>query len=411
MQNDQLIPDLLLADDRRSNDSRTPSLNFQIDYFAPRIGRSEQSSPDSELLDVPNVSFNSISLTPGVPWYKRIFGVRRTDGNSWLSGGERPDVPLLSPVMTAPLLLESSSEDSLCLTTPETEASTSNKSKGISQLACAAAICLVFMVAQGIGGYLANSLAIMTDAAHMLSDFASFLVSLFALWISQRSASRRMSFGYHRAEVLGALFSVFVIWIITGVLVYLAVERIINSDYEIAADTMIIVAAIGVIMNLAMGVVLSGKCGVLLHHNHSHGGSSHSHAGSSDLPDDMNVRAAMIHVLGDLIQSIGVLIAAFVVKYEPSWKIADPICTFVFSVLVLITTYSLVKECGQILMEAVPESFPEAAIRMFILSVPGVLGIHDLNVWSLTPEKTVLSVHITIGRIVTYLCPPTLKGA
>ena len=99
MQNDQLIPDLLLADDRRSNDSRTPSLNFQIDYFAPRIGRSEQSSPDSELLDVPNVSFNSISLTPGVPWYKRIFGVRRTDGNSWLSGGERPDVPLLSPVM------------------------------------------------------------------------------------------------------------------------------------------------------------------------------------------------------------------------------------------------------------------------------------------------------------------------
>lgn len=122
----------------------------------------------------------------------------------------------------------------------------------------------------------------MTDAAHMLSDFTSFLVSLFAIWVSARPPSKKMSFGYYRAgiqiirelfhiglcsiinisfcvlEILGALFSVLVIWILTGVLIYLAIDRIIHQDYDIDANTMIIVSSIGVVMNIAMGAILHG---------------------------------------------------------------------------------------------------------------------------------------------------------
>lgn len=129
---------------------------------------------------------------------------------------------------------------------------------------------------------MSNSLAVMTDAAHMLSDFTSFLVSLFAIWVSARPPSKKMSFGYYRAgiqvikelfyiglcsiinisfcvlEILGALFSVLVIWILTGVLIYLAIDRIIHQDYDIDANTMIIVSSIGVVMNIAMGAILHG---------------------------------------------------------------------------------------------------------------------------------------------------------
>ena len=101
-----------------------------------------------------------------------------------------------------------------------------------------------------IGGLLAGSLAIITDAAHLLTDFASFMISLFSLFVAGRPASRKMSFGWHRAEVLGAFISVLLIWIVTGVLVYIAVERIINKNYDIDAKIMLITAGIGVSINI-----------------------------------------------------------------------------------------------------------------------------------------------------------------
>lgn len=201
----------------------------------------------------------------------------------------------------------------------------------------------------------------MTDAAHMLSDFTSFLVSLFAIWVSARPPSKKMSFGYYRAgkintatlsfqdvlqdililhlEVIGALGSVLIIWILTGILIYMAISRVVKPEYDIDADTMIIVSCIGVIMNIAMGLILHGglcKKMSLVHHGHSHGigghGHSHGHShslsvtsgdsqaaasnhGHSHSHRNMNVRAALIHVIGDLVQSIGVLVAAIVIKF------------------------------------------------------------------------------------------------
>lgn len=106
------------------------------------------------------------------------------------------------------------------------------------------------MIAEVIGGYLSSSLAIATDAAHLLTDFASFMISLFSLWMATRPATKTMSFGWYRAEVIGALTSVLLIWVVTGVLVYLAVQRIIYKEYEIEATIMLITSAIGVLVNI-----------------------------------------------------------------------------------------------------------------------------------------------------------------
>ena len=122
--------------------------------------------------------------------------------------------------------------------------------KARNKLILASILCLVFMVMEIIGGILANSLAIATDAAHLLTDFASFMISLFSLWVASRPATTRMSFGWHRAEVIGATVSVLLIWVVTGILVYIAVERIISKDFELDATIMLITSGVGVGVNI-----------------------------------------------------------------------------------------------------------------------------------------------------------------
>lgn len=118
------------------------------------------------------------------------------------------------------------------------------------RLILASILCLFFMLVEVVGGYLANSLAIASDAAHLLTDFASFMISLFSIWMATRPASRRMSFGWHRAEVVGALTSILLIWVVTGILCYIATERILENNFEVDATIMVITAAVGVVVNL-----------------------------------------------------------------------------------------------------------------------------------------------------------------
>ncbi|CAG2163059.1 unnamed protein product [Oppiella nova] len=269
------------------------------------------------------------------------------------------------------------------------------------QLITSCILCLVFMLAEVIGGALANSLAIMTDAAHMLSDLASFLLGLLALWLSQRRPTQRMSFGYYRAEVLASLASMIIIWILTAILVYLAVIRIIEEDYEINSLPMLIVSGIGVTMNLVMGLTLSdafcvkkskqNKSPQVGHQHHSHSHSSHGHSHSN-----MNVRAAFVHVLGDLIQSVGVLIAALIIYFKPEYKIADPICTFIFSVLVLITTFNVLKDSFFVLMESFPLNIDYNSVKESLKQIESVRNVHSLHIWSLTLDRNALSVHLAI---------------
>ncbi|KAJ1372747.1 Zinc transporter ttm-1 [Parelaphostrongylus tenuis] len=247
----------------------------------------------------------------------------------------------------------------------------------------------IFILAEFVGGYFASSLAIMTDAGHMLSDLLSFIISIMAIRTSRQPPSRRLSWGYERAEVLGAMVSVIILWVLTTILVLLAVERIINNRLFVDANVMLITASVGVGFNVIMGIVLHFGTGG---HGHIHGGVSESHA---QVGKNVNVRAAFIHVIGDLIQSIGVLIASLVIKFT-GWELADPICTFIFSIIVLFTTITVLRDIFFVLMEATPRHLDFNAVRNDLAELEHVQSVHDLHLWSLNMDKTALSVHLAI---------------
>lgn len=266
--------------------------------------------------------------------------------------------------------------------------------KARKKLLLASVLCVIFMIAEIVGGVLSNSLAIATDAAHLLTDFASFMISLFSIWVAGRPATRKMPFGWYRAEVIGALTSVLLIWVVTGILFYLAVERVIHKDFEIDVTVMLITSGVGVAVNLVMGLSLH-------QHGHSHGHSHEkideeelSHKG--DHKRNINVRAAFIHVLGDFIQSIGVFIAALVIYFKPSWTIVDPICTFLFSILVMLTTVAIIKDVMNVLMEGTPKGFEYSQVENTFMQIDGVVKVHNLRIWALSLDKTALSAHLAI---------------
>ncbi|XP_057684086.1 proton-coupled zinc antiporter SLC30A2-like isoform X2 [Corythoichthys intestinalis] len=280
-------------------------------------------------------------------------------------------------------------------------------------------VCLVFMIGEILGGYFAGSLAVMTDAAHLLVDFTSFVISLLSLWLSSRPATHKLSYGWHRAEVLGALMSVFTIWMVTGVLVYLAVERLISDDYEIEGTVMLITSGCAVLANIVMALTLHQSG-----HGHSHGGlSSHGHSHEkgdsriSSLKDfadveqngddqgrmhqaNASVRAAFVHVVGDLLQSLSVLVSAIIIFFKPEYKIADPICTFLFSILVLGTTFTIMRDILIVLMEGTPAGVRYGEVRDGLLAVKGVTAVHNLHIWALTVNQAVLSAHVAIDESV-----------
>ncbi|XP_049331432.1 uncharacterized protein slc30a8 isoform X3 [Astyanax mexicanus] len=284
-------------------------------------------------------------------------------------------------------------------------------------------VCLVFMVGEILGGYFAGSLAVMTDAAHLLVDFTSFIISLCSLWLSSRPATHTLNYGWHRAEILGALLSVFTIWLVTGVLVYLAVERLISDDYEIEGTVMLITSGCAVLANIIMALTLHQSGHAHSHgglssqgHGHSHSGAhshekknGHSHAyanGDSHNPENKttgkktqenaSVRAAFVHVIGDLLQSISVLVSALIIFFRPEYKMADPICTFLFSLFVLGTTFTIMRDILVVLMEGTPAGVDYREVRERLLSVKGVKAVHNLHIWALTMNQAVLSAHVAI---------------
>nr|CAI5849832.1 unnamed protein product [Callosobruchus analis] len=269
--------------------------------------------------------------------------------------------------------------------------STSEDGSAWKKLLSAAGFCLLFMVAELLGGYFAGSLAVMTDAAHLFSDFIGFLISLLAIWIGRKPPSKSMTFGYYRAEVVGALLSVLTVWLLAGIFSTLAINRIYNEDYDIDANTMIIIASLGLLVNIVMGGILHGVC-----HAHGAGGHNHMHDGHTGANDtsNINVRAAAIHVLGDLLQSVGVLVAAIIIKFFPGAKMADPICTLIFSVIVICTTIRVGKDSLWYLIEGSPMNTSQ--LKQELSKLTSVKHVHSLHVWSLAPGKNAVAVHLAV---------------
>jgi cobalt-zinc-cadmium efflux system protein len=230
-------------------------------------------------------------------------------------------------------------------------------------------VTILFMAVEAFGGWYANSLALYSDAAHMLTDIGAMLLSLFAIWVSRRPSTTRMSFGFHRAEILGALASGLTIWLLAGILVYEAVLRL-NDPQEVSGSVVFVVATIGLIANL-----LSMK--MLSHAQH----------------DNMNAKAAYLHMFSDALGSVGAIVAG-VVLYFTHWKPIDPIVTLFFAVLMLASSWQLVREAVGILMESTPPGIDSEDVMRDLHELGGVKEAHDLHIWAVSSGRYALSVHL-----------------
>jgi cobalt-zinc-cadmium efflux system protein len=241
--------------------------------------------------------------------------------------------------------------------------------RGMRAIQIALIITLCFMVIQFIGGLFARSLALIADAAHMLTDAASFLLSLFAFWIAKRPPSVRMSYGYYRAEIIGALASALALWVICAFLIYEAIRRFAHPA-AVRGGLIFIIALVTLVMNLVtMGVL-------------------HRSQGES-----LNVRAAYLHVLGDLLGNIGVIIAGAIIFFT-GWVIADPILTILFTLLILYSTLHVIKEGVEILMEAAPRGIDPMAVQQTLKELDSIEDVHDLHIWTVASGRYALSAHL-----------------
>lgn len=270
----------------------------------------------------------------------------------------------------------------------------------------------IFMLIEFFGGYIAGSLAIMSDAAHLLSDLTGFLISMFSLYIALRPANFKLTYGYSRAEVIGALSSILIIWCLTVWLVIEAVDRLYNP-VRIQGLTMVGIAACGLTFNLIMSKILTSEDIPNAFENNGNINNDNMEADEemNTLTDENKLeeplieeknnpilRAAFIHILGDIIQSLGVVIASLIIYFfqdsHSGIAVIDPICTFIFAIIVVSTSIPVTKDCLNVLMEASPREIDMNALLAELTAVEGIVNIHDLHVWCISVNKPSLSMHI-----------------
>ncbi|KAF3560192.1 hypothetical protein F2Q69_00016921 [Brassica cretica] len=255
------------------------------------------------------------------------------------------------------------------------------------------------MSVQIVGGYKANSLAVMTDAAHLLSDVAGLCVSLLAIKVSSWEANPRNSFGFKRLEVLAAFLSVQLIWLVSGVIIYEAIQRLLTRSREVNGEIMFGISAFGFFMNLVMVIWLGHNHSHHHHHNHHH--HQHSHKEEEEEEEkpsskemNINIQGAYLHAMADMIQSLGVMIGGGIIWVKPKWVLVDLICTLVFSAFALAATLPMLKNIFGILMERAPRDLDIEKLERGLRRINGVKIVHDLHVWEITVGRIVLSCHI-----------------
>ena len=282
-------------------------------------------------------------------------------------------------------------------------------------------VCCTFMIIEFICGYLAGSLAIMSDATHLLSDLAGFLISLFSLIVAMKPADRNFTFGYHRFEVLGALASILIIWGLTVWLLMAAVWRIQHPN-PIVGFLMVCIAAGGLLFNIIMNRVLAynpvansmddgmgaikkgSEDEIDLKQNSLDEPLLNDNIESEELKHNLNaddnpvIRAAYIHILGDMIQSAGVLLAALIIYFyqdtHPGVRIVDPICTFCFAIVVLCTTLPVSRDCFYVLLESTPRDLDIESLYNDLSSINGVISVHDIHLWNISIGRPSIALHI-----------------
>ena len=300
-------------------------------------------------------------------------------------------------------------------------------------------VCCTFMIIEFIFGYLAGSLAIMSDATHLLSDLAGFLISLFSLIVALKPANKDFTFGYHRFEVLGALASVLIIWALTIWLLIAAVYRIKHPN-PIVGLIMVCIAAGSLVFNIIMNRILAYNPVVnsmdegmgaiktvkkeqennninninepitlnisnnndmkeaLLDNYNTNEMNANDLEHNLKADDNPVIRAAYIHILGDMIQSAGVLLAALMIYLfqdtHPGVRILDPICTFCFAIVVLCITFPVSRDCLFVLLESTPRDLDIDSLYNDLSDIKGVISVHDIHLWNISIGRPSIALHI-----------------
>jgi cobalt-zinc-cadmium efflux system protein len=223
-----------------------------------------------------------------------------------------------------------------------------------------------------VGGFIANSLALISDAGHMLTDLFALLVSLFALYFAAKPPTEKKTYGFYRLEILAALFNGVTLFMITLWIFYEAYHRFMHPE-TISSGKMFIVALIGLVANITCVYLLKGD---------SHG---HEHS--------LNVKAAFLHMLSDTLSSVGVILGAVLIYYT-NWFVIDPIISVVLCILILIWSYKLVIESVDVLLEATPKGIRIDDVIARLKQIPGIDDAHDIHVWTITSGMYSMSGHI-----------------
>jgi cobalt-zinc-cadmium efflux system protein len=258
-------------------------------------------------------------------------------------------------------------------------------SRNKRRLALVLGLTTLFMAVEVAAGIYTHSLALLADAAHMLTDAGGLALALFAIWFAERPATPERTYGYYRAEILAALANAVVLFGIAGIVLYEAYQRI-KAPPTVDSKPMLIVAALGLLVNV--------------------GGLALLHGGSRE---NLNMKGAYYEVLSDALTSVGVIIAAAII-WATGWYYIDPLISVAIGLFILPRTWRLISEAVGILLEGTPADVNLASLRAALVSLPGVAAVHDLHVWTLTSGVYAMSVHavpkagITHEAVIRAIC-------
>jgi cobalt-zinc-cadmium efflux system protein len=230
----------------------------------------------------------------------------------------------------------------------------------------------MFLVAEIIGGLLTNSLALLSDAAHMATDVIALTISLTAVRLARRPPDAKRTYGYARMEAIGALVNGGLLFLVAGYILWEAVRRF-SEPPSVASTGMLVIAVLGLVINLISMRLLKAGSG-----------------------ESLNVKGAYLEVWADMLGSVGVIVAALIIKFT-GFYIADPIIAVLIGLWVLPRTWILLREAGNVLMEGAPRNIDTELVRAALLAAPGVTALHDLHVWALSSTKSALAAHVVAG--------------
>ena len=240
---------------------------------------------------------------------------------------------------------------------------------GRRRLALVLSLTAAYMIAEAVGGWWTGSLALLADAGHMLTDVAALALALVAAWFGARPANSRKTFGYYRLEIIAALVNGVTLIVISLLILYEAYGRW-AAPPPVRSGAMMLIATGGLLVNLVCAWILSGRDEV-----------------------DLNIRGAWLHVMSDALGSVGAIVAGALMALY-GWYVADPLFSALIAVLIVWSSWALIRESTNVLLEGTPAHINLAAVEAMILETDGVAEVHDLHVWTITSGREALSAHV-----------------